>query len=195
MTLHVLRLPFSLDPLIAEAKRRARQRRALLAAMLVLLAGGTAGAVISLRSLSPGPSRFVSGAGSPGSHAVPKSRLIVPAVSIGNIRFREPRREVAQTLGPGRRIGRYHRAYLHGRLRIDYSYHDGYTGRAQALITKWSGYRTRSGIHVGSTRHALDGLHVRCFSGMCTSGQNPDYPGTLFMMRHSRVVEIYVGAS
>lgn len=39
MTLYALRLPFSLDPLIAEAKRRARQRRLLLAiAVAVVLA-------------------------------------------------------------------------------------------------------------------------------------------------------------
>src|SRR4051794_15234957 len=44
MTLHAPRLPFSLAPLIAEARRRARQRRVLSAAavlMLGLAAGGT----------------------------------------------------------------------------------------------------------------------------------------------------------
>ncbi len=39
MTANALRLPFSLDPLIAEAKRRARQRRVLLAVVLVLVLG------------------------------------------------------------------------------------------------------------------------------------------------------------
>ena len=126
---------------------------------------------------------------------VPKNRLIMPAVSIGDIRFGEPRKTVAQALGPGKPIGRYYRAYLHGRLRILYSYHDAYTGRAQALITKWSGYRTRSGVHVGSTRQTLDGLHLKCSNGTCSSGKNPDYPGTIFTMRHGRVVEIFVGAS
>jgi hypothetical protein len=126
---------------------------------------------------------------------VPKNRLIVPGVSIGNVRFRESRSEVERTLGPGKRIARDYFSYLGGRLRILYSYHDQYTGRAQALITRWSGYRTRTGIHVGSTRQALKGLHVNCFNGMCTSPQNPDYPGILFSMRHGRVVEIFVGAS
>jgi len=42
MTLHVPRLPFSLDPLMAEAKRRARQRRALVALIAALLAAGAA---------------------------------------------------------------------------------------------------------------------------------------------------------
>jgi hypothetical protein len=40
MSEHAWRLPFSPDPLIAEAKRRARQRRALLALMVVLVLGG-----------------------------------------------------------------------------------------------------------------------------------------------------------
>ena len=125
---------------------------------------------------------------------VPKNRLIVPGVSIGNIRFREPRRAVVRALGPGRRIGKDYFSYLGGRLRILYSYHDQYTGRAQALITRWSGYRTRSGIHVGSPREALNSLHVSCFNGMCGLGQNPDDPGIIFTMRQGRVVEIFVGA-
>lgn len=44
MTQYVPRLPFSLDPLIAEARRRARQRRVLLAAIVLVFglgAGGT----------------------------------------------------------------------------------------------------------------------------------------------------------
>jgi hypothetical protein len=44
MTLHVLRLPFGLDPLIAEAKRRARQRRVLVA--LIAVSVVAAGAVL-----------------------------------------------------------------------------------------------------------------------------------------------------
>lgn len=45
MTQHVLRLPFSLDPLVAEAKRRARQRRVAIAmlAIAAAAAGLTAG--------------------------------------------------------------------------------------------------------------------------------------------------------
>jgi hypothetical protein len=53
MTLHVLRLPFSLDPLMAEAKRRARQRRLLVAVVaIVLLGGGAAGTAVALRSVN-----------------------------------------------------------------------------------------------------------------------------------------------
>jgi len=48
MELRVPRLPFSLDPLIAEAKRRANRRRLLLASLLVVLAGAAAVAVLAL---------------------------------------------------------------------------------------------------------------------------------------------------
>src|SRR4051812_47466190 len=44
MTAWVRRVPFSLDPLIAEAKRRARRRRLLGAVLLLVLAGGGVGA-------------------------------------------------------------------------------------------------------------------------------------------------------
>ena len=49
MTLHVPRLPVELDPLIAEAKRRARARRFLVVAV-ALAAAGTAAATMALRS-------------------------------------------------------------------------------------------------------------------------------------------------
>jgi hypothetical protein len=53
MTVHVPPLPVSLDPLMAEAKRRARQRRLLVAVVaMVLLGGGAAGTVVALRSVS-----------------------------------------------------------------------------------------------------------------------------------------------
>jgi hypothetical protein len=58
MTVQVPRLPFSLDPLIAEAKRRARQRRFLLAvvaAVIALAAGGAAYATRSAPALVAGP--------------------------------------------------------------------------------------------------------------------------------------------
>jgi hypothetical protein len=48
MTARVRRLPFSLDPLIAEAKRRARQRRLLLA--LGVAAGGAVAVTFALQS-------------------------------------------------------------------------------------------------------------------------------------------------
>ncbi|HKO26384.1 MAG TPA: hypothetical protein VJU80_02925 [Solirubrobacteraceae bacterium] len=48
------RLPLSLDPLIAEAKRRMRRRRLLMAALVVALAGGAGGAGLALRGTGPG---------------------------------------------------------------------------------------------------------------------------------------------
>ena len=55
---------FSLDPLIQEAKRRARQRRVLIAVGVALVAGAAAGAVLAARS--PGGPGSGSGGG-PGS--------------------------------------------------------------------------------------------------------------------------------
>jgi hypothetical protein len=52
MTLHIPRLPFSVDPLMAEAKRRARRRRLLL---LGVFAGAVAAVTVALQSGS-GPS-------------------------------------------------------------------------------------------------------------------------------------------
>ena len=53
MTVWGSRLPFSLDPLMKEAKRRMRRRRVLVAAVVLLLAGGAAGATLALRGSSP----------------------------------------------------------------------------------------------------------------------------------------------
>lgn len=50
MTVRIPRLPLSLDPLVAEAKRRARRRRLLLAVVTVVAAVATATAVIATRS-------------------------------------------------------------------------------------------------------------------------------------------------
>jgi hypothetical protein len=52
MTAHVPRLPFSLDLLIAEAKRRMRRRRLLIAvvAIVLLLGGGAVGTIVAVGS-------------------------------------------------------------------------------------------------------------------------------------------------
>jgi len=52
MTAQTPGLPFSLDPLMAEAKRRARQRRVLVGALAVALAVGATGATLALRGPS-----------------------------------------------------------------------------------------------------------------------------------------------
>jgi len=50
MTVRVSRLPFVLDPLMAEAKRQARQRRFLITVAMLALVGGAAGGVALSRS-------------------------------------------------------------------------------------------------------------------------------------------------
>jgi hypothetical protein len=61
MTVHIPRLPFALDPLMAEAKRRARQRRFLIAVVVLALIGGAAGALAAFRSPN-GPMSALPGA-------------------------------------------------------------------------------------------------------------------------------------
>jgi Flp pilus assembly protein CpaB len=56
VTQYVPRLPFSLDPLIAEAKRRARHRRLVVVALVVGLSGGAAGAAYLSQQRDGGPS-------------------------------------------------------------------------------------------------------------------------------------------
>lgn len=61
MTVHVPRLPFSLDPLMAEARRRARQRRVLVASAAVAVAATGAGIGLELRapgSVTPVPAKL-----------------------------------------------------------------------------------------------------------------------------------------
>jgi hypothetical protein len=64
MTLRVPRLPFSLDPLIAEAKRRARRRRLLLT--LGVAAGGAVAVTFALQS-GAGPGGVPAATGGAGS--------------------------------------------------------------------------------------------------------------------------------
>ena len=54
MIAHVLRIPFNLDPLIAEAKRRCRRRRLLIVTLLAAaVAGAATASVLVTRSGSP----------------------------------------------------------------------------------------------------------------------------------------------
>src|SRR3954447_28212 len=55
MTAHAPRLPFSLHALIAEAKRRARQRRLLVMVVALVLATGGIGLSAELSSRGPAP--------------------------------------------------------------------------------------------------------------------------------------------
>jgi len=58
MTLHVPRLPFSLDPLIGEAKRRARQRRLLVVLLAGAVVAAAVGLAVELRGLGSAPSQL-----------------------------------------------------------------------------------------------------------------------------------------
>jgi hypothetical protein len=70
---HVPRPPLSLDPLIAEAKRRARRRRVLGAVLVLALAAGVVGAVVAL-SRPPQP-------GGPANVARTATRTPLPPLS------------------------------------------------------------------------------------------------------------------
>jgi len=192
MATHVPGLPFALDPLIAEAKRRARRRRYLAGLGLVAAVAIATGLTLGLRPGEPGRG---SGAISSGGQ-VPQDRLIVPGVSIAGIRFGTPRRDVAKRLGTGTPIHRDLVSYWNGRLYVVYSFHDGYTGRVQALVTRWPGFRTRSGLHVGSSGQGLRSLGFGCANGSCGRGnsQTPDAQGTILTMHHGKVAEIFVGS-
>ena len=136
-----------------------------------------------------------SGCGGSGSQQrTPQNRLIVLGHSIGDIRLGEPRRSVEKAFGPGRSSRRGLVWYFGGRVLVDYWFHDGLTTRVEGLETSWGGFHTRSGLHVGSSRQELRALHVTCGAGECSrpAGRMPDAPGTVFTMRHGKVVQIDV---
>jgi hypothetical protein len=90
MTMPARRLPFSLDPLMAEAKRRMRRRRVLLAAIAILIAGASVGAALALRSPNgPGPPAGVSGSGSASSGS--------SSGRVSDLQFTYPRRYYARS--------------------------------------------------------------------------------------------------
>jgi hypothetical protein len=126
----------------------------------------------------------------------PGRRLIVLADSIGGIRLGESRRSVEKAFGPGRSSSRGLVRYFGGHLLVNYWFHDGLYKSVEYLETRWSGYHTRSGIHVGSSRQDLRPLYVSCESSQCwlRAGPTPDPVGTVFTVRHGKVVEIEVGS-
>jgi hypothetical protein len=120
-------------------------------------------------------------------------RLIVPNHSIGGIRLGEPRRSVEKAFGRGK-LSRGWVSYFGGHLLLDYVEKTRLTKRVQALKTTWSGYRTRSGVQVGSSRQDLrSALHAACGgpNDACDLG-TPGSPGTMFWMRHGKVAWIMV---
>jgi hypothetical protein len=118
--------------------------------------------------------------------------LIVLGDSIAGIPLGEPRNDVDKAFGHGKSSHRGLVWYFGGRLLVDYWFHDRLTMRVDALETRWCGFHTHSGVHVGTNRQALRALHATCREAECSlaAGHLPDAPGTLFRMRHGKVAEI-----
>jgi hypothetical protein len=125
----------------------------------------------------------------------PGRGLIVLGSSIGGIRLDESRASVEKAFGPGRSRRRGVVSYFGGRLIVDYWFHDGLYKQVEYLETRWSGYRTRSGVHVGSSRRELRPLYASCAQGNCVllAGPWPDPVGTVFNVRHGKIVDITIG--
>jgi hypothetical protein len=120
-----------------------------------------------------------------------RSRLIVLDRSIGRIHLGESRGTVENALGLGTPSHGWV-SYFGGRLLVDYVYKVRKTRRVQALVTRWSGFRTHSAIHVGSTvQDVRRRLHLPCGRGSCTSGA-PGKPSTILFTRRAKVVRIEV---
>ncbi|MFL5960098.1 MAG: hypothetical protein ACJ75G_07545 [Gaiellaceae bacterium] len=127
----------------------------------------------------------------------PRRRLIGLADSIGGIRLGESRQSVEMAFGPGRSEHRGLVRYFGGHLLVNYWFHDGLYKYVEYLQTRWGGYHTRSGVHVGSSRKDLRPLFVSCERKpecWLQAGPTPDPVGTVFTVRHGKVVEIEVGS-
>jgi len=120
-----------------------------------------------------------------------QSHLIVLDRSIDRVHLGESRSDVENALGQGTPSHGWV-SYLGGHLLVDYVYKVQKTRHVQALVTRWSGFRTRSSIHVGSTvRDVRRRLHIPCGRGSCSSGA-PGKPSTILFTRRGRVVRIEV---
>ena len=85
MSEHVSGLPFALHPLIAEAKRRARQRRFLAALSAVILVGLAVGLTLGLPSSGGGTSGGLAGAEGVGTLSIPKGTDGIAAIVYGRL--------------------------------------------------------------------------------------------------------------
>ena len=134
--------------------------------------------------------------GTASSLGKPGRRLIVLGSSIDGIGLGDSRANVEKAFGVGRSIRRGLVSYFGGHLIVNYWFHDGLYKQVEYLETRWSGYRTRSGVHVGSSRRELRSLYVTCAKGNCflLAGPGPDPVGTGFTMRHGKVVDIIIGS-
>jgi len=120
-----------------------------------------------------------------------QGRLIVLDRSIGRVHLGESRGDVEKSLGQGT-LSHGWVSYFGGRLLVDYVYKVRKTKHVQALVTGWSGFRTHSGIHAGSTgQDVRRRLQIPCGRGSCTSGA-PGKPSTILFTRHAKVVRVEV---
>jgi hypothetical protein len=90
------------------------------------------------------------------------------------------------------------RSYFVGHLLLTYVFHDSPQKYVAGLWTRWGGYRTRSGVHVGSSRGELRRIYATCDSETechLLEGPWPDALATGFTMKHGRVAEIGIGYS
>jgi hypothetical protein len=129
--------------------------------------------------------------------ALPTNRVIVLGRSIGPIALGEGRTSVRRILGPGKRLSRGVFSYFGGRVLISYWFHDQLTRRVNYIKTTWSGFHTRSGVHVGTRRRDLHLPAGSCLNGSCgiAASKGADAPGTAFGIHRGKVAWIAVGYS
>ena len=85
MTWQIPRLPLALDPLIAEAKRRARLRRSLVAVSALTLLGVTAALAFELPPTGNGPRAGLAGASRASALTIPKGTDGIAVVVYGRL--------------------------------------------------------------------------------------------------------------
>jgi hypothetical protein len=131
------------------------------------------------------------------SSALPTNRVVVLGRSIGAISLGEGRTSVRRSLGPGKRLSRGVFSYFGGRLLVSYWFHDQLTQRVSYIKTTWSGFHTRSGVHVGTSQRDLHLPTGSCMNGVCgvAVSKGADAPGTAFGIRRGKVAWIAVGYS
>lgn len=178
------RLPFSLDPLIAEAKRRMRRRRILVAA--VALAAVAAGAVVATRPPG-GPAPSGAGGALSGPGRVGSVR-IDPAGAIGSLQMnRSNLAEVIAFAGRPSVERRHHDRYVAYTV-LGYGCAQGagtekywasypiacrtsfylVDGRLSLFITRDPRFAVTGGVGIGTpTARAVRVLHRKAYSG-CT---------------------------